>query len=287
MTQFIAEVGSNHNGDYGRACELVDTAAAIGCDGVKFQLFRVDRLFATEALAEKPELNDRRQLELPEEWLPDLCLRAHRNGLLFGCTPFDLGAVSVLRGLVPSVDFLKVSSYSLLDTRLLHACAAATASLGKLLMVSTGMATSSELSDAWLDERRPTIAVMHCVSKYPTPARECNLSRIGHLRSLLGARVGYSDHSASPAVLLRAVLKWEAAYVECHLDLEDKAGAEWADGHCWTPGALEDVIQTVRLGADADCSTRADGQERLWRADPSDGLRPLLSHRAALRAALL
>jgi N-acetylneuraminate synthase len=48
---FIAEVSSNHHRDLGRCLQFIDTAAEIGCDGVKFQLFKIDELFAPEILA--------------------------------------------------------------------------------------------------------------------------------------------------------------------------------------------------------------------------------------------
>ena len=49
--QFVAEVSSNHHRDLTRCYRFIDTAAQIGCDAVKFQLFRIDELFAPEILA--------------------------------------------------------------------------------------------------------------------------------------------------------------------------------------------------------------------------------------------
>ena len=50
MSFFIAEVSSNHSKDLNRALEFIDSAAEIGCDAVKFQLFKVEKLFASEIL---------------------------------------------------------------------------------------------------------------------------------------------------------------------------------------------------------------------------------------------
>ena len=41
---FVAEVSSNHSGSLERCLRFIDTAVAIGCSGVKFQLFRIDEL---------------------------------------------------------------------------------------------------------------------------------------------------------------------------------------------------------------------------------------------------
>ena len=48
MAFFIAEVSSNHSRDLVRSIEFIDADASIGCDAVKFQLFRIDELFAPE-----------------------------------------------------------------------------------------------------------------------------------------------------------------------------------------------------------------------------------------------
>ena len=55
---FIAEVSSNHSRDLTRSLEFIDTAAEIGCDSVKFQLFKVKELFAPEILAKSEEDTD-------------------------------------------------------------------------------------------------------------------------------------------------------------------------------------------------------------------------------------
>ena len=48
---FIAEVSSNHSRDLARSLEFVDIAADVGCDSVKFQLFKIDQLFSPEIIA--------------------------------------------------------------------------------------------------------------------------------------------------------------------------------------------------------------------------------------------
>ena len=134
MTTFIAELGSNHNGDLARAHELIDACAAAGATAAKVQVFRIDDLFAPEVLASRPEIAAREAWELPLALLAPLAARARRNGMTFGATPFGLWAVEEV---AEHVDFLKIASYELLWHDLLRACAAT----GKPLIVSTGMAT--------------------------------------------------------------------------------------------------------------------------------------------------
>ena len=279
-TRFVAEVSSNHNRDLARAIAFVDAASRIGCDAVKFQLFRVDELFAPEILAKSATHRARSQWELPEEFLPPLAARSRERGIQFACTPFSLRAVDVLQ---PYVDFYKIASYELLWDDLLRACAGT----GKPVVIATGMATLDEVVRAAASLREAGCAdpvLLHCTSGYPTPIEQCNLAAIETIRTATGARAGWSDHSVSPAVLYRAAHRWRAAMVEFHLDL-DARGAEYSGGHCWLPNQIGPVIEAIRHGVAADGTgekTPVDAEiaDRPWRADPADGLRPMRSVRS-------
>lgn len=279
-TQFIAEVSSNHHCDLDRCFEFIDTAARIGCDAVKFQLFKIDQLFAPEILTKSETHRKRKDWELPSAFLPELAKRSHDQGIKFACTPFYLDAVAELE---PHVDFYKVASYELLWDDLIRACARTR----KPLILSTGMATLPEIQHA-VDTARDAgcteLTLLHCISGYPTPPHECNLAAIETLRAAYGCEVGWSDHSVSPAVLYRAIYSWGASTVEFHMDLEG-AGEEFATGHCWLPAQMQAVIDTIEIGQTADGngdkqSAPSELADRDWRADPEDGLRPLRKLRA-------
>ena len=278
---FIAEASSNHGQDLSRALAFVDAAAACGCDAVKFQLFRIGELFAPEILAKSPKHRARGAWELPVAHLAPLAERAKERGIQFSCTPFYLEAVKELE---PYVAFYKIASYELLWHGLLEACA----KTGKPVIVSTGMATLPEITAAVAALKRARcsdITALHCVSAYPAPPEEANLSAIGAIREATGVPVGWSDHTRSPAVLERAVHRWGATVVEFHLDL-DGEGAEYAAGHCWLPQEIAPVIARIREAERADGvgfkgPGSAERSDREWRADPTDGLRPLRHIRAA------
>jgi len=271
---FVAEVSSNHHRDLERCLEFIRTAAGIGCDAVKFQLFRVRELFAPEALRNDPKLLAREAWELPVEFLPDLARGCHEAGILFSCTPFYLEAVGEL---LPFVDFYKIASYELMWDDLLKACAGT----GKPVVLSTGMATLPEIEHACSVLRGAgcqDLTLLHCVSTYPAKPEDCNLAAIATLQDACRCPVGWSDHSVEPGVIARAVHRWGASMIEFHLDLEGQ-GAEFGAGHCWLPDAMREVIRSVRAGlrAEGDGEVRpaaSELEEREWRADPSDGLRP-------------
>lgn len=279
--RFIAEVSSNHQRDLDRALRFVDRAAEIGCDGVKYQLFRIDRLFAPEILRQSAKHRARRQWELPLEFLAPIAERCRARRLAFGCTPFYLEAIAEL---VPFVDFLKIASYELLWDDLLEACART----GLPIVLSTGMATLEEVRHAARVIERAggrELTLLHCVSGYPAPAAEANLRAIDSLADLdreherLRIGVGWSDHTVEPGVIHRAAHAHATEMIEFHLDLEGR-GDEFETGHCWLPAAMQETIRQVRTAHEAEgggCKqpTRIEADERSWRADPRDGLRPL------------
>lgn len=286
--QFIAEVSSNHHGDLERCKQFIDCAADIGCDSVKFQLFRIEELFSPEARKAKPELNDRKAWELPVEFLPALSQHSHDRGLKFSCTPFYLQAVEEL---APFVDFFKVASYELLWDDLLIRCALT----GKPVVLSTGMATIDEINhavDTLVAAGCTDVTLLHCISGYPTPIDQCNLAAIDTIRKTTGCDVGWSDHSVNARVIHRAIHHWGATTVEFHLDL-DGTGDEFKTGHCWLPAPMKTLISQITDASLTGQWTDADGHgektpspaelpDRAWRADPIDGLRPLLATRAQL-----
>ena len=272
--RFIAEVSSNHARDLTRAKRFIAAAAKAGCDAVKFQLFKVDKMFAPEILERSAEHRARKAWELPVSFLPELKKTCGEHGLEFGCTPFYIEAVGELE---PYVDFFKSASYELLWSALLKEAGSA----GKPVILSTGMATMPEIRVA-LEGIEAVgardVSLLHCVSAYPTPLRECNLAAIETIRVTTGRPVGWSDHTREPAVIERAVHHWGAEIIEFHLDLEGE-GAEYKSGHCWLPEEIAPVIARIRAGELADgrylkAPTEAELADRLWRADPADGMRP-------------
>jgi N-acetylneuraminate synthase len=271
---FISEVSSNHAQDIDRAKKFIQVSKEIGCDAVKFQLFKIDQLFAPEILEKSETHRKRKEWELPVSFLSELSYYAHSFDIAFTCTPFYLEAVKELE---PYVDFYKIASYELLWDELIIQCA----KTGKDLILSTGMATLGEIEHAvniFRQNSNAKLTLLHAISGYPTPVNEANVSAINTLREAFKCDVGLSDHSVSPAVLLRAIHKYDASIIEFHLDLEGD-GEEYASGHCWLPHEIENTIKLVHDGilADGDGIKKPSASEfsdREWRADPSDGLRP-------------
>lgn len=271
---FIAEISSNHDRDLDRCLASVTAAAEAGFDAIKFQAFKINQLFAPEILAKSKDHSNRADWEFPLEFLPAIGSACREAGVQLGMTPFYLDAVEAC---LPHVDFFKIASYELTWPALIEACAAT----GKPLILSSGMATMEEVKKGVEIAQKAgaqDLQVLHCVSSYPAAGDTLNLSAIKTMRDSLGIQVGWSDHSHLREAVAAAVLRWGAATVEMHFDI-DGSGAEFGPGHCWLPDDAGDVIRLCKaamgMGGDGKKMPSEDEtDERLWRADPEDGLRP-------------
>jgi N-acetylneuraminate synthase len=278
MTKFIAEVSSNHSKNIKRAIEFIDISSKIGCDAVKFQLFKINKMFSSEILQNSKQHRDRKKWELPLEFLPELSNRCKKKNIEFSCTPFYLDAVKELE---PYVNFYKIASYELLWDDLLTACALTK----KPVIISTGMANLGEIKHAVeiLRKNGCEPKILHCTSAYPTPFNEANLSAIKTIRQATNCEIGWSDHTVNSGVIHRAIHKWDAKIIEFHLDL-DGNGEEYGSGHCWLPDKIKEVIKQIRGAEEMDgdglkVPVPSELADREWRTDPSDGLRPFKSIR--------
>src|SRR5439155_1174323 len=152
---------------------------------------------------------------LPWDWQPRLKAAADDLGLHLFSTPFDASAVDFLEAM--NVPAHKIASFELVDLALIEKAART----GKPLILSTGMATLAEISEA-VDAARNAgarqIALLKCNSAYPAPPEEMNLRTIAHLAEAFQAPAGLSDHTLGIAVPIAAV-SLGACIVEKHFTL--------------------------------------------------------------------
>ncbi len=277
--KFISEVCSNHNSNLPRALNFVDKSAEIGCYSVKFQLFKISKLFAPEIIEKSKTHKFREKWELNPQFIEKIANRCLKKQIYFSCTPFYLDAVDYLK---EYVKFFKIASYELLWDDLLQKCA----ETKKPVIISTGMASFKEIERAYKKLKNfgcKDISIMHCVSNYPAKLGDCNLSTISKLKSKLKCKVGWSDHSKSFDVIARSIHKWKSEMVEFHMDLDGK-GVEYNFGHCWLPSEIRPLIRHFNGphlydGKPKIYPTESEKKEQKWRRDPIDGYRPIISTR--------
>jgi N-acetylneuraminate synthase len=217
----IAEIGNNHNGSVELAKQLVDAAILAGADAVKFQLR--DRA----ALYRHPPDSSGTE-DLGVEYIQDLLNKVeltidqHRavrhycqdRGMTYLCTPWDEPSVEVLATF--DVAALKLASADLCNPYLIRKAA----SLGKPLLLSTGMSHEDEIIRAASQVRTLGVpfALLHCNSAYPAPETDIQLGYLTRLAELHPI-IGYSGHERGTAISIAAVALG-ARIIERHLTLD-------------------------------------------------------------------
>lgn len=228
----IAEMSGNHNHSLDRALEIVDAAAACGVDALKIQTYTADTMTLDlregEFFIDDPkslwygkslyELYD--EAHLPWEWHKQIFDRCKEHGILGFSTPFDSTSVDFLEEL--DVPFYKIASFENTDLRLIKKVA----STKKPMIISTGMATISELDDTVKTLRSvgcENFILLKCTSNYPASPKDTNLMTIPHMRQLFDCQVGLSDHTLGIGVAVASVAL-SATVIEKHFTLARKDG---------------------------------------------------------------
>lgn len=230
----VAEAGVNHNGSLELAKRLIATAAGSGCDAVKFQTFRADRVVSIRAPkcdyqfentgADESQFEMIRKLELDEAAHIELIGVARDEGIEFISTPFDEESATFLIDL--GVKWIKISSGEITNLPFLSHVAR----FQKPIILSTGMAYLSEVDEAvrviqenWQARspsgQLPPLTLLHCLTQYPAPVEEVNLRAMLTLQEAFKLPVGYSDHTLGIEISLAAAALG-ATMIEKHFTLD-------------------------------------------------------------------
>ena len=244
----VAEIGLNHEGDVDRALAMVDAAAKSGVSAVKLQTLDADRLVAPSCPApmhvHAASLADFfSRFELDGEAHRLVASRAHRHSLAFVSTPLHEDAVAQLCD--AGCDALKIASGDLTHLRLVETAAGS----GLPLIISTGLSTIDEVAVALgcaTDSGARQVALLHCVSAYPTPAASANLAAITTLATRFAVPVGLSDHGSDPLAPALAVALGASIYERHFVSRFDDAAVDRA-----VSSSAEEFADLIRLAARA------------------------------------
>ncbi|MFH1877231.1 MAG: pseudaminic acid synthase [Candidatus Omnitrophota bacterium] len=224
----VAEVSANHGQSLKRAVEMIRKAKECGADAVKFQTYTPDtitidsdsRYFKVRHSEWKGQtLYDLyKKAYTPWEWFGELKKTAREEGITFFSAAFDRTSVDFLEEL--DVPFHKIASFELVDLPLVEYAART----GKPLIMSTGMATEEEITEAVKTARGAgagEITLLKCVSAYPAVAADMNLRAIPEMKKKYKCAVGLSDHSLGIGVAVASVALG-ACMVEKHFILSKR-----------------------------------------------------------------
>lgn len=214
----IAEIGNNHEGNADVALRLAEAAMEAGADAVKVQIIEPARLVNR---SEEQRIAQLTRYRLPREVFLEMAARVRAKGGLFMASVFDCDSLTQW---APHLDAIKIASGDLDFDPLLQIAALS----GKPIVLSTGMSSLDEIarSARVIADALPagaklvdSLALLHCVSLYPTPLDQTNLAAMAILRDKLGLTVGYSDHTLGIASALVA-LGLGSRIVEKHFTLD-------------------------------------------------------------------
>lgn len=251
-TFIVAEISSNHGQNFNRALSLIKKAKQCGADAVKFQTYTPDTL--TIDVHNKyfrikhPKWRGQSLYQLykkaytPWSWFKELKKIADNEGILFFSTTFDKTSVDFLEEL--NVPIHKISSFELVDLSLIEYVA----KLKKPLILSTGMATLSEIKEAVTTAKKAgakNLVLLKCKSSYPANPKDMNLMTIPHMKEMFDCPIGLSDHSLEIATSIAAVCLG-AKVIEKHFTLSRKIKTP-DSFFSIEPGELKELISNIRI----------------------------------------
>jgi len=221
----IAELSANHNGSLDRAKASIKAAKESGAHAIKLQTYTADTMTIecnkSDFIVKGGLWNGYKLYDLyneahtPYDWHKELFSYAKEISITSFSTPFDETAVQLLEEL--DTPAYKIASFELTDIPLIRLVA----KTGKPLLISTGMASEQEITDA-VDAARnagcESLLLFHCISSYPAPIEQAHLKKIINLRKKFGVEVGLSDHTLGTAAAI-ASIALGASVIEKHFTL--------------------------------------------------------------------
>lgn len=255
-TYFIADIAANHDGDLGRALELMTLAKEAGADCAKFQHFRAPQIvsdFGFKALGgqqshqaswQKTVFEVYQDASLPWNWTKTLAEHAQDIDIEFMSAPYDLEAVDHLD---PFVNAYKIGSGDINWLEELEYVARK----GKPVILATGAASVEDVERA-MDVLRaahvPTV-LMQCNTNYEGTVDNIHHVNLGVLRQYARmypeATLGLSDHTPGHATVMGAVALG-ATVVEKHFtDDASRVGPD--HGFSMDPRTWRAMVDDVRM----------------------------------------
>lgn len=250
-TFVTAEISANHNGSIERAKELISLAKKCGADAVKIQSYTADTItldvrdanFSVDGtIWAGTFLYDLyQQAQTPLEWHAELFAHANQEGIICFSSPFDSTAIDLLEKL--NTPAYKIASPELVDIPLIKQAA----KTGKPLIISTGMGTAEEISEAVSAARdvgNSQIILLKCTSAYPARIEDANLHTLADMANRFETVVGLSDHTLDNIVALTAAAKG-GCFVEKHFTfLRSEGGPDAA--FSLEPQELRTLVTSLR-----------------------------------------
>lgn len=271
----IAELSANHNGSLERAKLSLKIAKECGVHAIKIQTYTADTMTIdcdkSDFIVQGGLWNGYKLYDLyneahtPFEWHSELYSYARELDITLFSTPFDETAVDLLESL--NTPAYKIASFELTDLPLISYVA----KKGKPILMSTGMASEEEISEALETARSSgcnSLLLFHCISSYPAPIEQANLNQILNLKNKFGVSVGLSDHTIGNTAAITAVALGACA-IEKHFTISrnDKGPDSEFSAE---PNELKELVNATRdawsaLGSKSFTRPSAESDSKVFR----------------------
>jgi N-acetylneuraminate synthase len=248
----IAEMSANHNGNINNALKIIELAKNAGADAIKIQSYTPDTITLncnfeefniTEGIWKGKSLYDLyKEAHMPWEWHQTLFDYAEKIGITIFSSPFDNTAVDLLEKL--NTPAYKIASFEIVDLPLIKYVA----STGKPMLISTGMAKLIEIEEAIETAREggcKEIAILHCVSGYPSPASDYNLRTLADIVQRFEVVTGLSDHTIDNISAITSIAMG-ASIIEKHFTLDRRRGGP-DDSFSIEPNELKELCKNTKI----------------------------------------
>lgn len=254
-TWFIADIASSHDGDLGRAKELIWLAKEAGADCAKFQHFLAKDIVSDEGFKAMGSQSAHQsawkesvyevfeKYQTPREWTDALVAECSKAGIEYMTTPYDVEALDLMQDVVPA---WKVGSGDIGWTQYL----ANIAGRGKPVFLATGAADISDVKravDAILAET-PDLCLMQCNTNYTGELSNFHYVNLNVLKTFAtewpGMVLGLSDHTPGHAAVLGAVALGARAVEKHFTDDNNREGPD--HGFSMNPLSWREMVDRTR-----------------------------------------
>jgi len=249
----VLEVANNHQGDVEHAIELIKQYHHVIKNysknfnfAFKFQ-YRDLETFVHKDFKDSDIKYVRRFLDTElssDEW-NKIIKEVNNLGYLNMCTPFD--EVSVDNVIKSNFDILKIASASLDDWPLVE-------KIGNIekdieIIASVGGSNFEKIKRfySFMTNKKKVFAINYCVSLYPTPVDDMNVSYIRFLKSHFPEiKIGFSTHESGSVIdTAPLALAAGAEIFEKHIALEDVDKNYGINDYSTNPQQLNDWLENL------------------------------------------
>ena len=215
-TYFIAEIGSNFDGDLNRAKDLIYLAKEYGAEAAKFQHYTAEGLvsdYGFKSLSgikshqsnwQSSVFDTYKKASLNKEWTEELNSTCQKVGIEFMTSPYSLNLIEYVNQYVNS---FKVGSGDITWLEAIKLMA----SKGKPILLATGASNELEVKNAvnTIKEFTNEIVLMQCNTNYSgekSNLKNVNLNVLKNYQKLFPEVIlGLSDHTPGFISVLGAV----------------------------------------------------------------------------------